>query len=118
MGNQPSRKTTHRKGGSSKYPRKLINDAKSSIEKKNYKKAAKIAIKAGLKNSGKNSLAASVLAGALAYSKSKQVKHPEIQKIASKSLSYVIRKNKLDVSPSGRNIIKFSIDAILSSKKK
>lgn len=117
MGNQPSRKTTYKKG-STHYPRKLINDAKSSIEKKNYKEAANLAIKASLKNSGKNSLAASILAGSLAYTKSKQEKKPQTQRIISLALTSIIKKNKLDVSQSGRNIIKFSIGTILSSKKK
>lgn len=108
MGNQPSRKATGKKG-STHYPRKFINDAKAFIEKKNYKEAANLAIKASLKNSGKNSLATSILAGSLAYTKSKQEKKPQIQRITSLALTDVIKKNKFDVSPSGRNIIKFSI---------
>lgn len=118
MGNQPSRRTTKRKGSTVKFPRKLVNDAKSSIKKKKYKDAANYAIKAGLKNSGKNILAASILAGAIAYSKSQKLTKPKIQKITSQSLNQIIRKNNFEVSQVGRNVIKFSIDTILASRKK
>ena len=117
MGNQPSRKIT-RRGKGTQYSRKSINDARSSIKKKNYKETANIVIKASLENSGKNSLAASVLAGAFAYTKLKDEKNTQNQKIISSALTSVIKKNKLDVSPLGRNIIKSSITEVLSSEVK
>ena len=117
MGNQPSRKTTKRKS-SSKRPLKIINNTKKSIQEKKYHKAAQSAIGGGLIASGSGVLAASVFAGIRAYNKVKEGKKVDIQRITRNAINHTIKSQKLKIPKEGRSILRSSISAILTPKKK
>ena len=113
MGNQPPKKPPARNGRGKN--RKIINNAKNSIEQKNIEKTVKIVTGGGLNAGGKNILSISLLAACIAHSKYKNDPKSDLSKISHRSVSSVIRRTKSEIPSESRIVLRTSISTALNS---